>query len=128
MLKLYENIKSYRKQCRMTQEELAKRAGYSDRSSIAKIESGVVDLSQSKIAQFADIFGVTPGDLMGWDEASDQDIKNSDAKADITNRILEDDEFFALVDKLNRLNHDQFHDAEKILDLFFKQIFDQQKD
>lgn len=112
----------------MTQEELAKRAGYSDRSSIAKIESGVVDLSQSKIAQFADIFGVTPGDLMGWDEASDQDIKNSDAKADITNRILEDDEFFALVDKLNRLNHDQFHDAEKILDLFFKQIFDQQKD
>lgn len=67
MLKLYENIKQYRKEAGMTQEELARRAGYTDRSSIAKIEKGVVDLSQTKIKQFADIFGKTPGDLMGWE-------------------------------------------------------------
>lgn len=67
MLKLYENIKRCRKEAKMTQEELALRAGYTDRSSIAKIEKGVVDLPQSKIKQFADIFGVTPGHLLGWD-------------------------------------------------------------
>ena len=68
MLKLYENIRRYRKQAKLTQDELARRAGYTDRSSIAKIEKGLVDLSQTKIKQFADIFGVTPSTLMGWNE------------------------------------------------------------
>ena len=67
MLKLYENIKVLRLEQRMTQDELARRAGYTDRSSIAKIERGMVDLPQSKIKQFAKIFGVTPSHLMGWD-------------------------------------------------------------
>ena len=68
MLKLYENIKTLRKEKGMTQGELAKLAGYTDRSTIAKIECGKIDLSQSKIAQFADIFDVTAGELMGWTE------------------------------------------------------------
>lgn len=69
MLKLYENIRLYRKQAKLTQDELARRAGYTDRSSIAKIEKGLVDLPQTKIKQFADIFGVAPSTLMGWEEA-----------------------------------------------------------
>lgn len=68
MLKLYENIKKLRKENHWTQEELAKRLGYKDRSTIAKIESGQVDLSQSKIVEFANVLGVEPGDLMGWDD------------------------------------------------------------
>lgn len=67
MLKLYENIKRCRIESKMTQEELAHKTGYTDRSSIAKIEKGAVDLSQSKIKQFADALGTTPGHLMGWD-------------------------------------------------------------
>lgn len=43
---LYVNIKRLRKEAKMSQEELAKRVGYTDRSSIAKIENGEVDLSQ----------------------------------------------------------------------------------
>lgn len=67
MLKLYENIKIYRKAAKLTQEELAKRTGYTDRSSIARIEKGEIDLPQSKIKQFAEALGTTPGHLMGWD-------------------------------------------------------------
>ena len=67
MLKLYENIRELRKANRWSQEELAHRMGYTDRSSIAKIEAGVVDLSQSKILEFAKVFGIDPGDLMGLD-------------------------------------------------------------
>ena len=63
-MNLYDNIKKLRKAHKMSQEELAKRAGYTDRSSIAKIENGSVDLSQSKIQLFADIFGVSPSELM----------------------------------------------------------------
>ena len=65
MLELYENIKKYRKLKKMTQDELAKLTGYTDRSSIAKIEKGDVDLPQSKIILFAKALGVDPGDLMG---------------------------------------------------------------
>ena len=67
-MKLYENIRELRKLNGWTQEELAQRMGYTDRSTIAKIEAGKVDLTQSKILEFANIFGVDPGDLLGWEE------------------------------------------------------------
>lgn len=75
MLKLYENIRRYRMDAKMSQAELAKRTGYTDRSSIAKIEKGLVDLSQSKIKQFAEVLGVTPGHLMGWDEKPAEELQ-----------------------------------------------------
>lgn len=66
MLKLYENIKNLRKQNNWTQEELAKKMGYTDRSTISKIEAGQTDISQSKIIEFAEVFGVNAGDLLGY--------------------------------------------------------------
>ena len=66
---LYENIKRLRKERKWSQEELALKTGYTDRSSITKIEQGEVDLSQSKIQAFADAFGVTPQYLMGYPDA-----------------------------------------------------------
>ena len=67
MLELYKNIKRRREELGMSQETLAKRVGYSDRSSIAKIESGRVDLSQTKILEFAKALDISPGELMGLD-------------------------------------------------------------
>jgi len=49
-----EKIKKYRKNLKMTQDELAKLVGYNDRSSIAKIESGDRDVPQSVIIKFAE--------------------------------------------------------------------------
>ena len=73
MTELYKNIKMLRGQLGLSQEELAKRTGYTSRSSIAKIEKGLVDLSQTKIELFAKVLGVSPGDLMGWKQDSTQD-------------------------------------------------------
>lgn len=67
MLQLYLNIKSRRLDLGMTQTDLAKKMGYADKSMIAKIEKGTVDLPQSKIIAFADALETTPGELMGWD-------------------------------------------------------------
>lgn len=61
----HENIKHLRQLRGYSQEELARMVGYTDRSTIAKIEAGGVDLSQSKIAAFAMALGVTPAQLMG---------------------------------------------------------------
>lgn len=47
MLQLYKNIKSRRVELQMTQSDLAVKLGYADKSMIAKIEKGAVDLPQS---------------------------------------------------------------------------------
>ena len=70
MLDLYKNIKKYRLLNGMTQARLAELTDYTDRSSIAKIERGDVDLPQSKILLFAEALGVIPGTLMGNDGVS----------------------------------------------------------
>lgn len=75
MLQLYKNIKARRMELNMTQTELAKKLGYADKSMIAKIEKGNVDLPQSKIIAFAKELQVTPSELMGW-EINDGDIGN----------------------------------------------------
>lgn len=68
--KLYENIRNRRIELELTQDELAKKVGYSDRSMIAKIESGIVDISKNKIMQFAQALDTTSYHLMGLE--SDQ--------------------------------------------------------
>ena len=62
---LYKNIKLRRKELKLSQDELAKLTGYTDRTSISKIESGKVDLPQSKIHIFAKALHTTEGELMG---------------------------------------------------------------
>jgi len=73
MLELYKNIKMKRQEHGWNQSELAKKMGYSDKSMIAKIEKGSIDLSQSKIEAFANVFGCTPSELMGWTEITEND-------------------------------------------------------
>lgn len=68
MLKLYYNIKKLREEKGLSQEALAKLTGYTDRSSITKIEKGLVDLQQSKIELFAKALGTTSRELVGWDD------------------------------------------------------------
>jgi transcriptional regulator with XRE-family HTH domain len=65
MLTLYANIKFYRGLRGYSQDELARKVGYSNRSAIARIENGEIDLPQSKILAFAEALNVTPGQLMG---------------------------------------------------------------
>lgn len=70
MLQLYKNIKHRRKELGMTQTDLAKKLGYTDKSMISKIENGSIDLPQSKIISFAEVLNISPSDLTGWEEPS----------------------------------------------------------
>lgn len=67
MVETYENIKALRLKAGLSQDELAHKTGYTDRSSIAKIEAGKVDLTESKISLFAKALNVSPATLMGLD-------------------------------------------------------------
>lgn len=48
-----ERINARRKELGMTQEELSKKLGYKNKSTISQIENGVNDIMQSKVASFA---------------------------------------------------------------------------
>lgn len=72
ILKLYTNIKNERIKHGWTQTDLAQKIGYSDKSMIAKIEAGKIDLSQTKIRDFANVFNCTESYLMGWEEQEEE--------------------------------------------------------
>lgn len=74
-----QRIKNMRELAGLTQEELAKKMNYKSKSTINKIESGINDVTQSKIVAFAAALNTTPAHLMGWDEAgSVPKLKNLD--------------------------------------------------
>ena len=69
-----EIIRTLREKRGMTQSELAELLGYTDRSSIAKIETGKVDLSQSKLQQLMEIFNVPIHTLLGLEAPATRQI------------------------------------------------------
>lgn len=67
-----KRIADVRKRLGMTQEELAHRVGYKTKSAINKIEMGIREVPQKKIAAFASALGLVPGQLMGWEESPEE--------------------------------------------------------
>jgi len=65
---LGDRIRERRIELDWTQEELAKKMGYKSKSTINKIESGINDITQSKVVKFAEVLGVTASWLMGWED------------------------------------------------------------
>lgn len=63
-----EKIKLRRNELKWSQRELSDKMGYSNHSTIARIESGTVDIPQSKIVKFSEVLGVSISYLMGWEE------------------------------------------------------------
>jgi len=64
-----ERIRNRRKELNMTQDELAKKAGYKSRSSINKIELSR-DLPLKKISQVAKALEISPSQLAGWEDTA----------------------------------------------------------
>jgi len=67
-MEIGERIRRRREELDMTQDDLARAAGYKSRSSINKIEVDGRGLPQKKIADIAKALKVTPSYLMGWED------------------------------------------------------------
>ena len=61
-------IRTLRLRKGLSQEELAKKMGYSDRSAISRIEKGDNKLQQDKILEFSKFFKVSPLVILGIEE------------------------------------------------------------
>ena len=74
-----ERIKIRREELGLSQDELAEKMGYKSRSTIAKIEKGVNDVSQRTTVKFAEALNTSVAYLMGWGE---EEIKKEPAPED----------------------------------------------
>lgn len=92
MLELYKNIRRKRLELNMSQEELARKVGYTSRSTIARIEKGEIDISRDKIFAFAKALKTTPSELMGLSGCED-------TLSDIANELSADSELLVVVEK-----------------------------
>lgn len=84
---LYERIRQLRINAGMSQDDLAKAMGYSDRSMITKIESGKVDISQKKIIAFARVLNTTTSYLMGLEDDTESG-SSAQPKTDKINNLV----------------------------------------
>lgn len=68
-MEMGERIKMLREQRGMTLEELGNKIGVG-KSTVRKWETGAIaNMRRDKIQKLADALGVSPGYLMGWDDA-----------------------------------------------------------
>ena len=110
---LGDNIYRARIACGLSREELAQRMGYKSRSTIYKIEQGLRDIPQSKLADFADVLGTTPAALLGLVDEATQ-IK-TDEIARIVVRMRSDPKFCKAVARLYNMDEDTFDKTYEIL-------------
>ena len=111
-----ERIKERRKELQWSQRELSDKMGYSNHSTITRIEAGKVDIPQSRIVQFADVLGVSIAYLMGWDKEE----KNNNTIASIVVRLRTDADFLSLVESLDNLDVEKVRGVKQMLTAFLK--------
>lgn len=115
-MKIGERIKLRRQELEWSQRELAAKMNYSHHSTLARIESGQVDVTQSRIKQFSEVLGVSIAYLMGWEE----DDKKNDTISDVVVRMRTDETFMSAVENLYKLDNDKLETINQMLTTLFK--------
>ena len=115
-MEIGEKIKSRRMQLGWSQRDLASKMGYKDNSTLARIEQGKVDVSQTRVMQFAEVLGVSIAYLMDWEEEQ----KKNDIQADIILKMRTDDTFMSVVENLYKLDKDKLETINQMLKTLFK--------
>lgn len=110
-MNLGEKVKKRRLELNLTQEELAKKMGYSSRVSINKIELGR-PVSQKIIARLAETLDVSIPYLMGWDE-EEKPLNKIPLYSELccgTGLFVDDqiEDYIVIPDKMTKKGHEYF--------------------
>ena len=112
-MKIGERIKQRRSELEWSQRELAAKMGY-NHSTITRIETGKIDIPQSRVVQFSEVLGVSIAYLMGWEETE----KTNDILSDIILTLREDNELLEIVDSITKLDADKRNVLKSFLGTF----------
>ncbi len=111
-----DRIKARRVALGWSQRDLAARMGYKNHSAVARAEAGTVDLSQSRVEQFAQVLEVTPGYLMGW--VSEEESQKNNELAKLLVKMRKDEDFYNTVVSLAALDEKQYRSIAQLVTAF----------
>ena len=83
-----KRIKAKREELGLSQRDLAQKMQYTNHSTIGKIERGQVDVSQTRIVQFAEVMGTSVAYLMGWEETKKSATNNDSGLSEAKQQLL----------------------------------------
>lgn len=111
-----ERIRDLRIKKGITQEEMAKLLN-TTKQTISKYEKGIVtNIPSDRIESMARLLETTPEYILGWETVQ----KNNDTITDVVVRMRSDNEFFSLVETLNKLDTEKIASVKQMLDTFLK--------
>ena len=114
-----DRIRQLRKAKKITQIEMAKKLN-TTKQTISKYEKGIVtNIPSDRLEDMAMLLDTTPEYILGWDVMSDEEQKNSDAIADITDKLFKNDDFLSIAITLSKLGDGELNRAKEIIELAF---------
>lgn len=117
-MEIGEKIKKRRLELGWSQRELAYKMGYTNNSTLVKIEKGIVDVSQSRIIQFSQVLGVSIAYLMDWEDEEQE--QQNDLIADVVLKMRTNKTFMSAVGNLYNLDEDKLQSINAMLHTLFK--------
>lgn len=87
-MKIGEKIKLRRKELRWSQRDLAEKMGY-NHSTITRIETGKIDIPQSRILQFAEVLNTDIAYLMDWEEEAEKPTVQDDELSENIKKLVD---------------------------------------
>lgn len=117
-----EKVKERRLELGWSQDELAKRCGFKNRTSIFDIEKGRVKTPHKRIEALAKALDVSPEYLMGWVE--EDEASRNDLIAEFAVKAQSSEELFNIASKLIALNDKQL----ALVDIFLRTLIDNPED
>lgn len=121
MADIGKRIKNRRKELGITQEELAQKLGYKNKSTIAKIENGTNDIVQSKVVEFAKALDTTVAALMGWDDTEPEQEQHyylDDEAREMSEFMFTNPEYKVLFDASRKVKKEDIEIVRKIIEKF----------
>lgn len=112
-----DRIKQRRLELEWSQRELASKMGY-NHSTITRIETGKIDISQSKVMQFSEVLGVSIAYLMGWQ--NEEEEQKNDTIADVVLKMRTDPDFMSAVETLYKLDKEKLQSINTMLHTLLK--------
>lgn len=120
-MKVGERIKARRIELGLTQEELAKRMGYSDKSAVCKAETSGDNITTSKINKFALHLNCSFDYLMGW-ESSTQETSNdtyyiNDDAREMAQFLFDNPQYKVLFDASRKVKAEDIEKVAKMIEI-----------
>lgn len=117
LVNIGNRIRSRRIELGLSQEELKNKVGYSNRSMIARIERGDINITSSKIKAIATALDTTPAYLMGWeDEPEEPSYYLNDEAKEMADFLFKNPEYKVLFDASRKVKPEDITFVKEMMD------------